>query len=174
MKKLYAPWRQAYVTGAPEKKSNQNPLLLTAEDCVFCKQFAAHDDDAYMIIKRFSHCALIMNRYPYNIGHVMVLPYEHEGKLDQLSPACRTQMMEVASLATGIIGKALGTDGFNLGMSLGMAGEGSIPSHLHLHVLPRWRGDTSFLETLCETKLLSSDITKRFFEFKQAFLPVEL
>jgi ATP adenylyltransferase len=171
MKRLYAPWRHDYVNRMTGKSDKKNK---TSKDCVFCKQFAADEDDAFFIVKRFKHCAVMMNRYPYNSGHVMILPYDHKGELDDLSSKVRSEMIDAVSASVRIIGKALGSEGFNVGINIGSAGGGGIPSHLHIHVLPRWRGDTNFLEVIGETKLISGDLENTFKKLKKAFANVSL
>jgi len=164
MKKLYAPWRHDYVT-KPGKKDKS----LNKDTCVFCQQFAEHNDEQYFIIRRFKHSAVIMNYYPYNVGHVMILPFEHRGNLTDLTPEVRAEMMEVTNLAIKVVGSVLNTEGFNIGINQGVAGGGGIPGHLHIHVLPRWLGDTNFLETIGQTKLISSDFTQTYKNLKSQF-----
>lgn len=167
MKRLYAPWRHDYVTGMTNKGDKTK---LTPKECVFCRQIQADDDDKNFIIKRFQHCVVIMNHYPYNIGHVMVLPYEHKGELYDLTPEVRADMMEAVNTSIQVAGKVLKTEGFNVGINLGIAGGGGIPSHLHIHVLPRWQGDTNFLETVGEVKLQSADFVQTFKNLKAGFV----
>ncbi len=166
MKRLYAPWRHDYVTNMTKKSGKKD---VTAHECVFCTQFQAHEDDKYFVVRRFDHCAIMMNYYPYNAGHVMVLPYEHKGELQQLTPHVRSEMMEVVNEAIQVQQKVLNAEGFNVGINLGIAGGGGIPSHLHIHVLPRWRGDTNFLETVGQTKLISADFVQTFNDLKLEF-----
>ena len=166
MKRLYAPWRHDYVTGMSGKDKKKN---LTSQECVFCNQIQADDDDKSYVIKRFEHCVVMMNYYPYNIGHVMVLPYEHKGELHDLTPDVRADMMEAVNASVVVLGKVLKTEGFNIGINIGVAGGGGIPSHLHIHVLPRWGGDTNFLETIGEVKLQSADFIKTFNNLKAGF-----
>lgn len=171
MNVLYAPWRDGYVN----KMTDQKDKILkdgSPAPCVFCTQFAADDDDKYFIVKRFEHCAVMMNLFPYNIGHVMVLPLVHKPNLTDLTAEIRNEMMEVANLATQVIGTVLNTEGFNLGINLGIAGGGGMPSHLHMHILPRWRGDTNFLEIIGQTRLISSDFEKTFQKLKDGFAKI--
>lgn len=139
------------------------------KDCIFCKQFQANDDDAYFIVKRYKQCVVMMNYYPYNVGHLMILPYEHKGMLSDLTPDVRADMMEALNISQIVIGKVMNAEGFNIGINLGVAGGGGIPSHVHIHILPRWRGDTNFLETIGETKLISADFVKTFQDLKEGF-----
>lgn len=171
MKRLYAPWRHDYVTKASDD-NNKKGMARDKSECAFCKQFQAGDDDKYFIIKRFELCAAMMNFYPYNSGHIMILPFEHVGELFQLKSETRNEMMEVVSLSTQVLTDVLRCEGFNIGINLGIAGGGGIPSHVHIHVLPRWRGDTNFLETLGQTKLVSADLFKTFANLKEGFAKI--
>ncbi len=171
MERLYAPWRHDYVTAMPKKKGKRSALK---KDCVFCKQIAAKKDDEYFIVRRFKHCVVMMNYYPYNAGHIMILPLEHKANLHELSKVVRAEMMEAVSLCTAVMEPALTAEGFNVGVNLGSAGGGGLPSHVHIHVLPRWRGDTNFLETIGQTKLISANIVTTFKKLKQVFAKVTL
>lgn len=172
MKRIYAPWRNAYVTKAAGRTKAEK--LVTAADCVFCKQLAANEDEKYFILKRYKHCFVMMNFYPYNAGHLLILPYEHKANLHELSLEARGEIMEVINTALCVSEKALYNEGFNIGINLGSAGGGGIPSHLHVHTVPRWRGDTAFLEVLGETKLISNNLGEIYQDLKKAFdaLPI--
>lgn len=165
MKRLYAPWRHDYVT----QKDKNSASKEMKNECVFCHQLAQNDDDKYFIIKRFKHCAVAMNYYPYNAGHLLILSYRHVEFLKDLSAQERTEIMEVSNASVMVLEKIMNVKGFNLGINLGTAAQGSIPYHLHMHVLPRWHGDTSFLETLFETTTISSDLFKTFDRLKEEF-----
>lgn len=169
MKRIYAPWRHDYVTG----KARSSATKEMKNECVFCHQLAQHDDDKYFIIRRFSHCAVVMNYYPYNAGHLLILTYKHVTFLKELSALERSEIMEVANASIIVLGQVINARGFNIGINLGAAAQGSIPDHLHMHVLPRWQGDTSFLETLTETTVISSDLFKTFEQLKQQFAELD-
>lgn len=160
MKQLYAPWRKNYINNG-----NKN------NECVFCKQSKEQDDEKYFIIKRFTHCYSMLNIFPYNAGHILIIPYEHQPSLEQLSQETRSEIMEVTSASIPILKQVLGAEGINIGLNIGgKAAGGSIPEHLHLHVLPRWLGDTNFLVTLAETKQISLDLREIYQKLRNAFL----
>lgn len=167
MKKLFAPWRSSYAEDVSDKKTE----FANANECIFCQQLEANEDEKYLIIKRFEHCALVMNKYPYNAGHVLLLPYVHIGVLEKLTPIVRADMMEALNTSTTVLHKALKPDGMNIGINLGKAGGAGIPSHLHIHLLPRWESDTNFMPTIAETKVISFDLNdiykKLVTEFKK-------
>ena len=171
MERMYAPWRGKYVT--KDGKKNKRTTGST-KDCVFCSQLAAEQDDSYFIVKRFKYCFVMMNYYPYNIGHVMILPYAHKGDIGALDAKTRAEMMEVVNATVSVMNNVLRPEGFNIGMNLGIAGGGGIPGHQHIHVLPRWRGDTNFMETLSSTKLLSVDMKETFQKLKKGFASVKI
>jgi ATP adenylyltransferase len=165
MNKLYAPWRHNYVT----KQLGEKSKTELKNNCVFCDQFAQEDDAKYLILKRFEHTAVMLNYYPYNAGHLMVLPLEHKATLNDLDKTARSELMEATNLSNNILQNVMNCEGMNIGINLGIAGGGGIPSHLHIHLLPRWRGDTNFLATLGETTLVCSDFYKIYKDLKEPF-----
>lgn len=170
MKKIYAPWRGDYITNEAHTKND----TITADECIFCKQFDAGNDEKYFILKRFKHTAVMLNLYPYNSGHLLILPLKHHGHLDSLDSVIRNELFEVSSLSTGALKKTLGPSGFNLGMNLGKGSGAGIPSHLHMHIVPRWDGDTNFMPVITDTKVVSFDLVKTFETLEPAFKSIEL
>ena len=165
MECLYAPWRTAY-----NKSTEQKHLTNNADDmCVFCTHIQHTQDSTNFILKRCSHTVVMFNRYPYNAGHLLIIPIDHSGHLENLSQATRSQMMELACASTTILQKAARPDGFNIGFNLGTAAGGSIPNHIHMHVLPRWSGDTNFLPTISQTKVISYDLPAMYADLKPHF-----
>lgn len=164
MKKLYAPWRSKYTNhNSTSDKAN------TDMPCVFCQHVASTDDQKNFIIKRFKHCFVMLNLHPYNAGHCMVLPYKHSESLDLLTSEIRAEIMEVTSQAITVIRQVLKSDAVNMGINLGKAAGGSIPDHLHIHILPRWWGDTNFLATLADTKSIVLDLHEVYRSLCAAF-----
>jgi ATP adenylyltransferase len=153
-KLLYAPWRHDYVN----KNNEKIDKTAFKNECVFCHQLTLNQDESFLIIKRFKNCFVMMNKYPYNVGHLMVLPNEHIADLRELKSEIRAEIFDVASISLTAVEKTLKSKGFNVGINMGIAGGGGIPSHLHIHILPRWIGDTNFLETIGNIKMLSSDV----------------
>jgi ATP adenylyltransferase len=165
MKRLYAPWRTAYVQQKEDDTQHDN----TPETCIFCVQLAADTDDQFFILKRYEHCAVMLNTFPYNAGHLLIVPYVHIAALGLLTPTIRAEIMEVMARAVDLLTEVLACEGCNIGVNMGSAAGGSILSHLHVHVLPRWHGDTNFLPTLCDTKQISVDLHQIFIQLKQRF-----
>jgi len=162
MKKLYAPWREQYVTKAEHKKNKP-------KGCLFCNKAKRKNDEKEFIIARYPHCFVMMNLYPYNAGHLMIIPNKHTKDLKKLSSAERVELIHALSESIDILNKTLKPDGINVGINLGKAAGASVPGHLHIHVLPRWKGDTNFMPLLAETKHISTDLKKIYKTLKKAF-----
>ena len=144
--RLWAPWRIAYFT-EPQPG-----------ECIFCTLPLEQEDRQTLILARFEGCYVIMNRYPYSNGHVMVVPYEHLGHVCSMEAGLRSEVLEVAGTCTRVLEEALSAQGFNLGFNLGRAAGAGILDHVHLHVVPRWVGDTNFMPVLSDTKVLSEGL----------------
>lgn len=169
-KRIYAPWRHDYVNSTTPL--NKDSYI---NNCVFCHQFAQQGkDEEFFILKRFPLTAVMLNFYPYNAGHLMVLPLEHQGELLDLPSATRAELMEVTAKSLPLLKEGLNAQGFNIGINLGHAGGGGIPEHLHIHILPRWRGDTNFLEAIGGVKIISSDLHKIYKTLKDSFSTLTL
>lgn len=164
MKRMYAPWRDTYT----KKASRNQRKTTTKETCVFCQKLKDKEGEAF-IIKRFKHNSIILNKFPYNAGHLLIISIQHKASLEALSKPARSELMELISQSTSILKKTLHCDGINVGINLGKAAGSSIPSHLHIHVLPRWYGDTNFLPTLAETKQISIDLYAMCEQLTKAF-----
>ncbi|MFN3653560.1 MAG: HIT family protein [Armatimonadota bacterium] len=142
MERLWAPWRMAYIEVPP------------AQGCIFCTKPDAGDDRQQLILYRGEHCFIIMNLFPYNNGHLMVAPYRHTADLVSLSAEEQAEMMRLTRYCVRVLSEAMGPEGFNIGMNLGRTAGAGIADHLHMHVVPRWNGDTNFMPVLGETKVL--------------------
>lgn len=140
---LWAPWRIEYITGPKDG------------DCIFCAAAAAlGEDPAHQPIDRTEHCLTILNAFPYAPGHVMVAPVRHIGTLEDLDANEMLETMQLAQRAILAIRKAMTPDGFNLGWNLGKVAGAGIVDHVHLHVVPRWSGDTNFMPVLGGTDVM--------------------
>ena len=140
---LWAPWRIEYITGPKDG------------DCIFCAAASAtHADPAHEPIDRTEHCLTILNAYPYAPGHVMVAPVRHVAALEDLDPDEMLETMQLASRSILAIRHAMAPDGFNVGLNEGKVAGAGIADHLHLHVVPRWAGDTNFMTSVAETRVM--------------------
>lgn len=166
---LYAPWRGRYVTDTVRVREKEG----TDNECIFCVQFDDPDDDKNFILKRFKHNAVMLNRHPYNAGHLLILPLNHTAQLHEVDDEARTEMMALASQSTKILQTALECKGINIGLNLGTAAGAGLPDHLHMHILPRWDGDTNWLPLLADTKQISVDLKHTYKELKPAFKKLE-
>jgi ATP adenylyltransferase len=145
MERLWSPWRMTYVASAD--KTN-------AGGCIFCEHLEAVDDTEAHVLYRARSMFVLLNAFPYNTGHLMVAPTRHVADIGDLDVEERVELMEVTHIATAALRKAMAPDGFNIGMNLGSAGGAGIPGHLHMHVVPRWTGDTNFMTTIGASKVL--------------------
>lgn len=164
MKNLYAPWRSPYSSSIDKAKQDKS-----AVDCVFCIEDQHQSDESHFILKRYQHCYAILNKYPYNAGHLMIIPFAHVQDLDGLEQKARHEIMDVITHSVEIIKKKLKCHGVNAGLNIGRASGAGIPEHLHMHVLPRWEGDTNFLPTLANTKVISFDLQEIYDLLKSDF-----
>lgn len=165
MNKLYAPWRADYTTGSAHKNSEGQPQ----NECVFCRQIASQEDERYFILKRFANHTIMLNLYPYNAGHLLIVSNAHIASLQELNQEARAELMELTTLCVDILKKALDAHGINIGLNLGKAAGAGIPSHLHMHVLPRFTGDTNFMPTIADTKVISFNLNSIYKKLHQHF-----
>jgi diadenosine tetraphosphate (Ap4A) HIT family hydrolase len=146
---LYAPWRSDYVSG--EK----------IEGCVFCHISShADDDESLHVLYRDDHCFVVMNRYPYTPGHFMIIPHQHTDSLEELDSETWLHIADLAQKGVRLLKESFTAQGVNIGMNLGGAAGAGIAEHIHLHLVPRWRGDTNFITSIGETRVYSSDFEK--------------
>jgi ATP adenylyltransferase len=143
MDNLWAPWRIDYI------------LSKKPKGCIFCDKLIENNDKENLILFRGKHHFIILNAYPYNNGHMMIVPFKHISSLKGWTPEERQEMMELADLAVVILKKAMNPDGFNLGINMGQTAGAGIEDHIHLHVVPRWKGDTNFMPVLSDTRVVS-------------------
>lgn len=162
---LYAPWRSDYSSKIDEEKGD----AVSLEECIFCQQFSQSDDERFFILRRFNYCAVMLNLYPYNAGHLLVLPFSHCPFPADIALAAQIEFTQLMSHSVSILQNVLHAQGVNVGINVGKAAGAGIPSHLHMHVLPRWQGDTNFMPTLAQTKQISFDLRQVYEKLKPAF-----
>ena len=139
------------------------------DGCVFCKAVALPDSAENLIVYRGALSYVILNRYPYTSGHVMVVPFEHKPNLEQLDTATRSEMMELTSRATTVLRNVYNTQAFNVGLNIGEAAGAGVKEHVHIHVVPRWNGDTNFMSSLAETRVLPELLEDTWSRIRQGF-----
>lgn len=160
MKRLHSPWRSAYIaTFRGEKKSKQ---------CLFCRIAKERRDEKNLVLWRGDHCYIVMNLFPYNSGHLMVVPYKHTANLAPLSSDVYVEVMQATVLGMRALSKVCEPNGFNLGANLGRVAGAGIDEHIHFHIVPRWSGDTNFMPVLADVKLISEDLKRTWARLKKA------
>ena len=147
MDRLYTPWRLAYVTQASR----------TTPDCIFCAAQHAIDSEP-LVVHRGSRTFVILNKFPYNNGHVMVVPNRHVGRLADLSAEEVAEVMALAQAVETALTEIYAPHGFNMGLNVGKPAGAGVLDHLHLHIVPRWNGDTSFMSVLGDTRVLPEEL----------------
>jgi len=160
MERLWAPWRMKYI----------KTLGHSDPGCIFCAKPQQDIDRENLILFRGDTCFAILNAFPYNNGHLMVVPYLHTSMLEELRGEIAKEMWDVVSLATSVLSEAFHPDGFNVGMNLGRAAGAGIEQHAHIHVVPRWNGDTNFMGAVGETKVLSQDLGETYDSLRPYFI----
>jgi ATP adenylyltransferase len=143
--RIWAPWRLEYVKDAA--KDNE-------DECIFCAKPAADDDEANLIVHRGERCFVILNLFPYTNGHLMVAPYEHTGALQELNPGTVAEMMALGQQGMRILEDVYSPHGYNVGFNQGRIAGAGFENHIHMHVVPRWGGDTNFMPVLADTRVM--------------------
>ena len=155
---LWTPWRYRYVTSSGD-----------AGECVFCAAAKAPCDRESLVVHRAAHNLVILNRYPYTSGHIMVVPYEHVASLEDLTDEALVEMIRLAREAERRLRALYRPDGLNFGINLGKSAGAGIAGHVHLHALPRWTGDTNFMTVVGETRVLPEDLDATWERLSKAF-----
>jgi ATP adenylyltransferase len=157
MKRIWSPWRVQYIR-------NSNPA-----GCIFCDKPGENKDSENFILYRGEKNFVIMNTFPYNPGHLMVVPFRHVGKLEDLTSDERNNHYEIVSRAVSILRESCKSDNFNLGMNLGRAAGAGIADHIHTHIVPRWNGDNNFMPVIGETRVISESMIDIYNRLKAKF-----
>jgi ATP adenylyltransferase len=156
MKHLWSPWRLEYLTASKSEK------------CVFCEAIESKDDRESLVLLRGERAFLILNRYPYNNGHFMVVPYTHVPSLEDLDALTLTEMMALLTQGLAALRAVMSPDGFNVGANLGHAAGAGIEEHVHIHAVPRWLGDTNFMPVIGEMRVVPETWLQTYDSLKAA------
>jgi diadenosine tetraphosphate (Ap4A) HIT family hydrolase len=159
--RLWAGWRATYIEGV----AGVDP---PAGECLFCA-LALGDPDEMMVLARNEHAFAVMNAYPYTSGHLMVAPLGHEGTLAVLGRAEAAALMALVQDATSALDTAYRPEGMNVGVNIGRAGGAGIPGHVHVHALPRWNGDTNFMTSVAEARVLPESLRTSYDKLRAAW-----
>lgn len=162
MENLWAPWRMAYIA----------PKTPPPPGCIFCTQPAAHRDEEYHILYRGERCFMMLNLYPYNSGHLMIAPYEHIGTIEKLDAATLAELMAQAQLALKALRLTMKPDGFNMGINEGKVAGAGFADHMHLHIVPRWAGDTNFMPVIADVKVIPEHLDNVYRQLKDALTAI--
>ncbi|MDO8472587.1 MAG: HIT domain-containing protein [Dehalococcoidia bacterium] len=157
MKRIWAPWRSDYV------------VLPKPVGCVFCEKAALSDDLGSRILFRGKENFVIMNTFPYNPGHLMVVPFRHLARIEDLTEDESNECFRLVRKSVGVLEMATHPNGFNVGMNLGKVAGAGIADHMHVHIVPRWSGDTNFMPVIAETKVVSESMDAVYNPLKPYF-----
>ncbi len=158
MDHLWSPWRYEYMHGAKP-----------TDACVFCAKLAANNDHESLIVHRAEFNFVILNLYPYTTGHLMIVPYQHVATVQAASDAGLQEMILLVRDAEKHLDAIYEPEGFNIGMNLGEYAGAGVAGHIHMHVLPRWKGDANFLTTIGETRVMPEDLQVTWKKLTAAF-----
>jgi ATP adenylyltransferase len=158
---LWSPWRSSYIASGVDSQ---------AQDCAFCRIAANPDeDDTNFVLHRGEHAFVVLNLYPYITGHLMVVPYLHTSEFDSIAKETSDEMMDLAKRAQAALRNVYSPSGFNMGMNLGSAAGAGIADHLHIHMLPRWSGDTNFMTTVGESRVIPEALEETYGKLRDRF-----
>ncbi len=157
MKRLWAPWRIEYILGPKP------------DECVFCIKDIEGEDEERLILYRGNFSFVIMNKYPYNTGHIMVTPYRHLHSLEELNKEEQKEMMWLLTQSTAILKEIFKPQGINIGLNIGEVAGAGIEEHLHFHLVPRWKGDHSFMAIFGETMVIPEHLRMTYKKLKEPF-----
>ncbi|WP_457750507.1 HIT family protein [Thermococcus sp.] len=156
MRVLWAPWRIEYIRSPKH------------DGCIFCDFPKENRDEERLILYRGEYSFVIMNNYPYNPGHVMIAPYRHVGRWEDLTDEELLEIMKLSQMMIKVLKKVMSPQGFNMGVNLGRVAGAGIDDHVHLHIVPRWNGDTNFMPVIADTKVIPESLEEAYKELKKA------
>ena len=150
MKIISAGWRMEYIESAD------------SSECIFCKQVKAGSDEDNLIVRRGRLAFVMMNLYPYTTGHMMAAPYRHTNSVSDLTEEESCELMQLVSWSESVLRLALSPHGFNIGMNIGRCARAGFPGHIHMHIVPRWEGDSNFMPVVSEVKVLPETLSDTY------------
>lgn len=159
MERLWAPWRMEYIRMPKDDRNG----------CIFCDKSNSEEDEENLIVHRGKYCFLLMNLYPYNNGHLLVAPYEHVSEFENVDISVQVEMLQVASKSMMIMRRVMRAEGFNFGANFGEIAGAGIKEHVHLHIVPRWKGDTNFMPVIGHNKVQVDSLSETCRILKKEF-----
>lgn len=157
MENIWAPWRKEFILSKKE------------EGCFFCTAIKDNQDQKNLVLYRGKECFCILNKYPYNSGHLMIAPKMHKDDLSKLNDSEMLELLTLTRDVKNILAKKLKPEGFNLGINFGKVAGAGVEDHIHLHLVPRWKGDTNFMPVIAETKVIPQSLEDLYLELKEYF-----
>ncbi len=159
MDRLWAPWRLSYVAGAKPPTEH--------DPCFICRVLAERNDRDNLVAWRGVKCMVVLNRFPYNNGHLLVAPNAHKGELHELDANEILELQQTIARLVEVLREMMKPDGFNIGLNLGKAAGAGVPGHLHWHLVPRWNGDTNFMPVLSDTRVIVQSLDQFYMYLSQ-------
>lgn len=158
MEIMWAPWRMEYIRAPAEER------------CFLCRALAEGGDDrANLVVERSALAGVVMNRYPYNNGHLLIAPARHVAEIGDLGPEERSAILDLLARSVAVLRRLLSADGFNIGLNLGRVAGAGLESHLHWHVVPRWNGDSNFMPVIADAKVIPQALDDLWPRLRDAF-----
>jgi ATP adenylyltransferase len=158
MKRLWAAWRIKYMTNEAKETG-----------CIFCNALAKSDDLDNLIVMRTGRAFVILNKFPYTSGHIMIAPLTHTASIEELDPTTRAELMELASRGMATLRKVYAPHAFNMGANIGEAAGAGVPGHVHFHIVPRWLGDTNFMTSVADIRVMPENLESAYRKIKAAW-----
>ncbi len=162
MKRIWAPWRMDYVEGKTKESG-----------CIFCRRAAMDNDAENLILYRGKSAFVILNLFPYTNGHTMVVPFTHKASLEDLDETTRNELMQLTTEAVTVIRNVYHAEDYNIGINIGEAAGAGIAEHIHVHIVPRWTGDTSFMTTSGDTRVLPESLDKSYQRLRAEWMKIK-
>lgn len=163
MKRMWSPWRSKYIEGF------KSPPVRKSRTSLFSKALKDRDDDKHLIVWRGPLCFVIMNLYPYNSGHLLIVPNRQTASFEDLTAEEMTEIMQTTRRSIKALSAVMNPQGFNFGANLGRVSGAGVDDHVHFHLVPRWNGDTNFMPVLSDIKVISEDMTATLHKLRKAF-----
>jgi len=162
LERLWSPWRARYIASNADAQTGE---------CIFCLMANDPDhDESNFVLHRAKHAFIVLNLYPYISGHLMIVPYLHTSEFDSAAKEITDEMMDLTKRSQSALREVYSPDGFNMGMNLGKAAGAGIADHMHIHLLPRWSGDTNFMTTVAEARVLPEDLATTYSKLRPKFV----
>ncbi len=159
MQHLWTPWRMAWIRDDKGERASQ-------QGCVLCRP---GDEDDDLVVARSQHVYLMLNAYPYNLGHLMVVPFEHRASLEDLAPEALLDLMQTSNRALKALRSLYQPQAFNVGANIGAVAGAGLPDHFHLHIVPRWQGETGFITTIGDTRVIPDTLANTARELRECW-----